>query len=69
MRKVFQLFSTEFTETRDMRREVPEEATTSESTPQHPGTNNTLVDMIAGDSSAPHGMRMAQGHVLGLEKL
>ena len=52
-----------------MRREVPEEATTSESTTQHPGNNNTLVDMIAGDSSAPHGMRMAKGHVLGLEKL
>ena len=48
---------------------MSEDATTPESTTQHPSNNNTLVDMIAGDCSAPHWVRAAQGHVLGLEKL
>ena len=69
MREVFQLFSTEFTETRDMRREMSEKAATSKSPTEHPPNSNTFVALITGDCSVPHGVGMAEGHVLGLEIL
>ena len=68
MGHVFQFYPTKFTETRNVLREVSEEASTPKPPTQHPRDNNTFVDFVAGDCSAPHRMRMTEGHELGFEK-
>lgn len=68
MDQIFQLFSTEFAETRNVGREVSQEASASESSTQHPCNSNTFVHLVAGDCSFPHRVRMTERHVLGFEK-
>ena len=46
---------------------MSEKTTTAKSTTKHSGNYDTLVDLVAGGCCVVHGVRVPEGHELGLE--